>query len=137
MVQTTGEQVQAAVWALIRRLKQLAGADGADPAAMAIVHLVNEYGPLRLTALAQVAGLDASTASRHVRNLEAAGQLSRAADPQDGRAAQIAITESGRTLLREAVARRARHFDEALAAWPEEDRAALPRLLNRLVEDLA
>jgi DNA-binding MarR family transcriptional regulator len=137
MVQTTGEQVLVAVWALVRRLKQLAGADGADPAAMAIVHLVHEHGPLRLTALADVAGLDASTASRHVRNLEAAGRLTRAADPQDGRATLIAISESGRMLLRDAVAARARRFDEILAGWPEEDRAALPRLLNRFVEDLA
>jgi DNA-binding MarR family transcriptional regulator len=137
MVQATGEQVVIALWGVIRRLKQLARADGADPAAMAVVYLVSEHGPLRLTALAEMAGLDASTASRHVRNLEAAGQLSRADDPADGRATRIAITDGGRALLHDAMTARARRFEQALEAWPEEDRAALPRLLNRLAEDLA
>ena len=63
---SAGEQVLVGLWSVIRRVKQLAGAEGADPAAMAIVFLVNEHGPLRLTALAEIALLDASTVSRHV-----------------------------------------------------------------------
>ncbi len=143
MVQATetraGEQVLVALWGVIRRLKQHAGADGhgADPAAMAIVFLVCEHGPLRLTALAEVAGLDASTASRHVRNLEAAGHVQRTADPGDGRATLIAVTDGGRALLRAAMDARARRFDQALDGWPEADREALARLLARFAEDLA
>lgn len=133
----TGEQVLVALWSVIRRLKQLAGADGADPAAMAIVFLVAEHGPLRLTALAEVACLDASTASRHVGNLEAAGHVRRTRDPDDGRATLIAITGDGRALLRTAMEARARRFDAALAEWPEADRAALARLLGRFAEALA
>jgi DNA-binding MarR family transcriptional regulator len=134
---SAGEQVLVALWGVVRRLKQRSGADAADPAAMAIVFLVGEHGPLRLTALADVAGLDASTASRHVRNLERAGHLGRTADPQDGRATLIAITDGGRALLRAAMEARARRFDEALADWPEADRAAFARLLSRFAEDLA
>jgi DNA-binding MarR family transcriptional regulator len=141
MVQATelgsGRQVLVALWSVIRRLKQLAGTDGADPAAMAVVFLVAEHGPLRLTALAEIAGLDASTASRHVRNLEAAGHLSRTEDADDRRATRIAITDGGRDLLHAAMEARAQRFDEALAGWSAADRAALATLLTRFAEDLA
>lgn len=141
MVQATeqtsaGERTLVALWSVIRRLKALSAAEGADPAAMAIVHLVNEHGPLRLTALADVACLDASTASRHVRNLEAAGYVERRPDPADGRATLIAVGERGRELMRRGMEARARRFDEALAGWDEADRDALPRLLARFAEDL-
>ena len=133
---SAGERTLVALWSVIRRLKALSAAEGADPAAMAIVHLVHEHGPLRLTALAEIACLDASTASRHVRTLEAAGYVERRPDPADGRATLIAIAEGGRELMRRGIEARARHFEAALADWPQADRDALPRLLARFAEDL-
>jgi DNA-binding MarR family transcriptional regulator len=132
-----GEQVLIALWSVIRRLKRLAAVDGAEPAAMAVVFLVAEHGPLRLTALAELAGLDASTASRHVRHLEEAGHLQRTVDADDRRATRIAITDGGRALLRAAMEARARRFDAALEGWEAADRETLARLLARFAEDLA
>ena len=140
MVQATqaaGEDVLVGLWRVIRRLKSSAAALGGDPAALHVIHMVKEHGPLRLTALAEAAMLDASTVSRHVQHLEAAGHLARTTDPDDRRATLIAVTESGQALLREALAARGRLFDEALAGWPPEDRAALARLLSKLAEDMA
>jgi len=139
MVQATaeGEQVLVGLWAVVRRLKAAAASAGGDPAALHIVHLVHEHGPLRLTALAEVATLDASTVSRHVSALEAAGHLARTGDPADRRASRIAVTDSGEALLREALAARGRVLDAALAGWPAEDRRTLTALLKRLAEDMA
>jgi DNA-binding MarR family transcriptional regulator len=125
------------LWRVIRRLKSSAAALGGDPAALHVIHMVKEHGPLRLTALAEAAMLDASTVSRHVQHLEAAGHLARTTDPDDRRATLIAVTESGQALLGEALAARGRLLDDALAGWPEADRAALARLLARLAEDMA
>jgi DNA-binding MarR family transcriptional regulator len=140
MVQATvsqGEQVLVALWKVVRRMKAHAAAEGGDPAALHVVHMVREHGPLRLTALADTCMLDASTVSRHVRSLEAAGHLARTGDPDDRRATRIAVTERGEGLLREALAARGRLVDDAVAAWPEPDRAALAALLTRLAEDIA
>jgi DNA-binding MarR family transcriptional regulator len=139
MVQATaeGEQILVGLWAVLRRLKAAAASAGGDPAALHIVHMVHEHGPLRLTALAEVALLDASTVSRHVSALEATGHLARTGDPADRRASRIAVTASGEALLREALAARGRLLDAALADWPPEDRAALTALLKQLAEDLA
>jgi DNA-binding MarR family transcriptional regulator len=142
MVQATrqaaaGEDILVGLWRVIRRLKSSAAALGGDPAALHVIHMVQEHGPLRLTALAEVAMLDASTVSRHVQSLEAAGHLARTPDPADGRATLIAITDGGHALLREALAARGRLLEDALAGWPPADRDALARLLSRLAEDMA
>jgi DNA-binding MarR family transcriptional regulator len=134
--EVTGEQLLVALWSVIRRLKGRT-IDGPDPAALHVVHMVHEHGPLRLTALAACAALDASTISRHVRNLEETGHLTRTGDPDDRRASRIEVTDSGRALLRDALAARGRFLDEAVAGWPPEERAALATLLSRLAEDLA
>jgi DNA-binding MarR family transcriptional regulator len=133
----TGEEVLVALWRVIRRLKSSAANLGGDPAALHVVHMVKEHGPMRLTALAEVAMLDASTVSRHVQSLEAAGYLARTGDPGDRRATLIQITESGHALLRDALAARGRLLDAALAGWDPADREALARLLSRLAEDMA
>jgi DNA-binding MarR family transcriptional regulator len=138
MVQATaeGEQVLVGLWAVVRRLKAALTAAGGDPAALHVVHMVAEHGPLRLTALAERALLDASTVSRHVSALQAAGHLTRTDDPDDRRASRITVTESGHALLRDALAARGRVLDAALAGWPPEDRTALATLLQRLAEDM-
>src|SRR3954454_17998395 len=139
MVQATaeGEQLLVGLWAVVRRLKAAAAATGGDPAALHIVHMVHEYGPLRLTALAELALLDASTVSRHVSALQVSGHLTRTGDPDDRRASRIAVTASGEALLRDALAARGHVLDEALAGWPAADRETLATLLARLAEDMA
>ena len=138
MVQATaeGEQLLVGLWAVVRRLKAAAAAAGGDPAALHIVHMVHEHGPLRLTALAEIVLLDASTVSRHVSALQASGHLIRTGDPDDRRASRIAVTDSGEALLRDALAARGRVLDEALAGWPAADRETLATLLARLAEDM-
>ena len=124
------------LWTVLQRIKaQAAGTD--DRATLRIVHEVIEHGPLRLTALAECAALDASTVSRHVSALEAAGHLARTGDPDDRRASRIAVTDSGRALLLEALAQRGRILEDAMAGWPPDERAALAGLMKRLAEDLA
>ena len=55
-----------------------------------------------IAALAERLSTDASTLSRLVRPLERSGLLSLAADPEDGRAKLLCLTDSGATRLRHA-----------------------------------
>jgi len=50
---------------------------------------------LRVSELAGCMGLDASTASRHVRHLEDGGYLARTGDPGDRRASRVRLTPKG------------------------------------------
>lgn len=54
--------------------------------------------------LADHTGLEALYVSKLARALEAAGLIERARDPRDPRAVQLALTEEGRAVAREAIA---------------------------------
>lgn len=93
---------------------------------------IGEAGSMRLSELADVAGVDPSTASRQVKGLIDRGFVTRIPDPVDGRAALLALTPGGAAALD--MLRRARHerFEEMLAEWSDRDLATLGRLLDRL-----
>jgi DNA-binding MarR family transcriptional regulator len=93
--------------------------------------------PARLTELACRVGRDASTISRKLSELEAAGLATRADDPADRRAALVQLTDEGAaTVARIADARR-RYLAELLSDWSERDAREAARVLGRLADSLA
>jgi DNA-binding MarR family transcriptional regulator len=56
-------------------------------------------GPIRLTTLAAKEGVSQPSMTQLIQRLERQGLVSRLADPDDGRAALIGITECGQALL--------------------------------------
>ena len=134
---TTGQDLMVALLAVSRRLKSRMAQQGhVDAAMMFVLHQVQANGSLRVSELAGCMGLDASTASRHVRHLEDGGFLARTEDPGDRRASRIRLTPKGRAALARAMRLRATVVDRAIADWPERDRAALTTLLTRLADSL-
>jgi DNA-binding MarR family transcriptional regulator len=119
-----------------RRLRSRLPEGHLDPAQMFVLHHVLARGSPRVSELAACMGLDASTASRHVRQLEHGGLLARAGDPDDRRASQLRLTPRGRAALDQAMRARAALVDRALADWPGADRAALTTLMTRLADGL-
>src|SRR3990170_3275929 len=69
-----------------KRMRQRYPGDEVDAATIPLLHVLTCTGPIRLTDLAQRMQLDASTVSRHARQLEERGLLERADDPDDRRA---------------------------------------------------
>jgi DNA-binding MarR family transcriptional regulator len=92
--------------------------------------------PARISQLADRIGLDISTTSRKVAELEAAGLVVRTHDPGDRRAAVVSTTRRGEALVARVRAARNRAFGQMLAGWDAADRARLADLLERLVEDI-
>jgi DNA-binding MarR family transcriptional regulator len=91
---------------------------------------------MRLSSLAQVLGLDASTVSRHARQLEDKGLLERTEDPDDGRASRVAVSEHGSACLAQGFEARRHVISTALDGWSGDERETLRALLARLVESL-
>src|SRR4051812_44198419 len=79
---------------MFERLRAEADVD-LDRPGMQVLWLLDE-GPLRLSQVAARLGLDLSTISRKVAQLERAGLVERGEDPADRRAAAIALSVSGR-----------------------------------------
>jgi DNA-binding MarR family transcriptional regulator len=137
-------EIEQALTRLVRRGAQprvherLAARAGVslDRAAYAALCRVHEAGPLRLSELAGRMGVDVSTASRQVQQLERTGLVARIGDPADRRASLLELTpEGGRVLTR---MREARHasLTQVLAGWSAKDRRMLATTLTRLVDDL-
>ncbi|KOX28736.1 MarR family transcriptional regulator [Saccharothrix sp. NRRL B-16348] len=86
--------------------------------------------------LATSAGLDPSTVSRAVAALVANGLVERRADPADGRASILVVTERGHAELADARDWYDRLLGRALADWSPEEVEALTRALGRLTTDV-
>ena len=132
----TGQDLVVALFGVARRLKSRLPQSHLDPAMMYVLHQVQANGSLRVSELASCMGLDASTASRHVRSLEDGGYLARTGDPGDRRASRVRLTPKGRTAMTRAMRARAGVLDRAVADWPDGDRATLATLMTRLADSL-
>jgi DNA-binding MarR family transcriptional regulator len=133
---TTGQDLMVSLLAVSRRLKSRLPQGQVEPAMMFVLHQVQANGSLRVSELAGCMGLDASTASRHVRHLEDGGYLARTGDPGDRRASRVRLTPKGRAALTRAMRARAVVVDRAIADWPDQDRVTLTTLLIRLADSL-
>jgi DNA-binding MarR family transcriptional regulator len=133
---TSGQELVVSLLTVARRLRARLPEGRIDPAMMFVLHHVQAGGSLRVSALAEAMGLDTSTASRHVRQLEDAGYLARTGDPDDRRASRVRLTRRGRAALDQAMRARAAVLDRAIADWPDDDRATLTTLMTRLADSL-
>ena len=116
--------------------RRLSRRDRVDTGAVRLLWHLSEAGACRLSDLAEMAGLDLSTVSRHVRDLVDASYLARTPDPRDGRAVTLTLTPDGRDVLADAQANRAAAMSTVLTSWDPADRATLTRLLTTLAGDL-
>ena len=134
--ETAEDALMSLMMALGRRVRQRQPGDAIDYSAFPILKLLSHQGPMRLSGLASVLGLDASTVSRHARQLEDRGLIERTEDPDDGRASRVAISEMGNTCLAKGFETRRQLMTHALDGWTEEERETLRTLLHRLVQTL-
>jgi DNA-binding MarR family transcriptional regulator len=101
-----------------------------ERSAYGIMCQLSDEGPQRLGALAAAFGLDPSTITRQVRDLENAGLAHRQTDPSDRRAAVLDLTPCGREMLRQSRDHRRSKLQEALSNWSSRDLSDFGRLLQ-------
>lgn len=92
--------------------------------------------PRRVSEIAERVYLDISTVSRQVSALVAQGFVSRIADPSDGRAHMLTLTDEGRELLTQIRERRNGWLGEVTAGWSDDDLATFDSLLRRFADDV-
>ena len=110
---------------------------GAEFSALMLLFPLRFLGPMRVTDLAEAKQADPSTVSRQAAQLVRAGLVRREADPEDGRASRLAITEAGLTACRKLHDAREEFLVRALGGWPAERIQAFAELFtefNRAVE---
>ena len=121
----TEEQANSVFLGLLRVQKLLVAAkhtaprleDGVDVTAYPVLFVVAGAGTVRISELATTLHNDVSTVSRQVSSLVSTGHLEKSADPSDGRAWVVSLTEHGRSALARIQASRAAWFQGLLADW--------------------
>lgn len=90
------------------------------------------YCDARLTELAHRLLVSAPVASRAIVSLESDGMVERHADPEDGRASLISITDQGRAKLSESEGNAVDRFADALSKWSPADAEQAISILQEL-----
>jgi DNA-binding MarR family transcriptional regulator len=105
--------------------------DGVDVTAYPVLFVVAGQGTVRISELATTLHNDVSTVSRQVSSLVASGLLEKSADPSDGRAWVVSLTQRGREAVGRIQTSRATWFQGLLSAW---DGPATEEFVDRLRE---
>jgi DNA-binding MarR family transcriptional regulator len=108
----------------ISRLMRRTGGD-LTPTEASVLMVVARIGPVRMSELAHVEGLNPTMLSRVVAGLVARGVLDRQPDPDDGRAALVAATAEGAALWAQIRRERAEVLGRHLESLTPAQRAAL------------
>jgi DNA-binding MarR family transcriptional regulator len=101
--------------------------DRADLSASAgfAINRVCREGPLRLTALAAKEGISQPSMTQLIKRLERQGLVARVADPEDGRATLVEVTDHGQEVIDDRRRVRRQRLDELLETLTPEEANAL------------
>ncbi|MGH8963520.1 MAG: MarR family winged helix-turn-helix transcriptional regulator [Jatrophihabitantaceae bacterium] len=112
-----------------------AAAHDVEWSAHMVLKALDNDGPLRSSRVADLLQADPSTVSRQVAALVRDGLVERRADPEDGRACLLVLTDKAADVLKRHDQIRHQHFDRMLAGWNERDLRRFSTLLTRFTED--
>jgi DNA-binding MarR family transcriptional regulator len=119
--------------ARIHRQLRVRSRSDVTPSQFSALARVEQDGPLRLGALAELEGCTAATMSRIVDGLEQRSLIERVTDPLDGRAALVRLSPRGGALLLELRARASDALRRALSALSVLDQTAIRRATPALM----
>lgn len=138
---TTGlpSQLRLAVMRLARRLRQ-ESAGGITLSQLSALSTVERHGPVSLGDLAEIERVAPPSMTRIAAHLEDRGLVARTTDATDRRVARLAVTDAGRSLLRQTRTRRDAYLAGRIAALSAEEQEILAQalpILERLRSDAA
>ena len=118
-------RLRAVISRLARVLNETSTGENLTPTQYSVLALVRGRGPLGLTELTELEGLNPTMLSRVVKVLDERGLIRRMQDPGDLRAARVAVTPEGEQVHDRVREQRARVLTECLSSLPPDTSAAL------------
>lgn len=122
----------ASKMALLTSREVLAGS-GVNIAEWRVICRLMENGPLNLTAISRMLGLDPGRTSRLLKATEGKGFIRRYADPEDGRASIFHLTPAARQVFDEVWPRACKSADAFHDLYTDDEHAQLTALLDRAI----
>ncbi|MDF3291751.1 MarR family winged helix-turn-helix transcriptional regulator [Streptomyces silvisoli] len=121
----TVSRLRLAIARIHRQMVQASSGQGLTFAQLSALARVEQHGPLRLGELAARERVAASSMTRTLAPLTAAGLVGKAPDPQDGRSWLIEVTAHGREVLAEIRRERSEMLAARIGGLTAEQCAAL------------
>ena len=118
-------RLRAVLGKLARVLNDASTGEGLTPTQYSVLALVSGRGPVGLTELTELEGLNPTMLSRVVKALDERGLVSRRPDPDDLRAARVAATPEGEAVANRVRAQRTQVLSDTLSGLPADTAAAL------------
>src|ERR1700761_8944984 len=118
-------RLRAVIGKLARVLNDTSTGEDLTPTQYSVLALVRSRGPIGLTELAELEGLNPTMLSRVVKVLDERDLVRRTADPGDARAARLAATPAGEKVHDRVRASRLTVLTETLGGLPSETVDAL------------
>ena len=118
-------RLRAVIGRLARQLNDASTGEGLTPTQYSVLALVRARGPLGLTELTDLEGLNPTMLSRVIRVLDDSGLIQRLPDPSDLRAARVQITPDGKRIHERIRERRTRVLTDWLDRLPAQTAATL------------
>lgn len=133
------DRLRIALARISRRVDRQVSGDGMTRTQLSVLATIARLGPIGISELADIEGLNPTMLSRVVGKLEAGGLVLRATTDEDRRAVRVQTTPSGRSLNQRLRRQRSQLFAERLTGLPQGQArqllAALPAL-ETLAEQL-
>jgi DNA-binding MarR family transcriptional regulator len=132
-------RLRRVVLRLARQLHAASDGGGLTPTQTSVLGLTATRGPLSLSELTELEGLNPTMVSRVIGRLVSLGLIQRLRDPDDFRVGRVEVTPGGRRVHEQLTAERSAMLSQCVANLPADQGdallAALPALEN-LAEDL-
>ncbi|WP_307627606.1 MarR family winged helix-turn-helix transcriptional regulator [Streptomyces turgidiscabies] len=105
---------------------------GCPGGSAAVLTLLDRYGDMRMSRLAELLAVDMSVTSRHAAHVAGRGWIERLPDPADKRSRILRLTTAGHAQIGELSRRSTDLLAHRLADWSDEEVGQLARLMGRL-----
>ena len=128
---TTALRLRLALVRLTRALRQ-GNTAGLSPSQLSALSTIDDFGPLRVSAVAVHESVGAPVATRVVASLEELGLVTRESDPVDKRATLVALSTEGRGTIDQLWTQRTLGLSSRLDRLSDEERGALEAALPAL-----
>jgi DNA-binding MarR family transcriptional regulator len=129
--------VQVFARGLARIGRERARAGDITPQQADALELIGARGVVSTSALAQLLGIDPSTASRNLAGLQRAGLITRKRDAEDGRQTDVRLTPRGKRMADAVTADGLRGFNALIERVPRADRQRLSDAIEILARAVA
>lgn len=127
-------RLRAVIGRLSRRLRPTVAGSGLTPSQISVLFTIVRLGPLGLSELAAIEGLNPTMLSRITAQLCDSGLIRREADPSDRRSANVLSTTAGRRIRERIHRERTRALSAHIEQLDEHQRQALWDALPALEE---